>query len=572
CLVIVTASNLSIVLYDLGESSSVRVITYDGGFGQSLYVFEDGTIYWVIYNPFTTSFIILCTSKEGVTRNLGIWYIGEICVVVDRLYIYVLDKDNNRIDIYSRRTLMKLWELHVIPNVNELILVLDIDECCSNNTCHMNATCSDTPGSFVCTCNEGFEPSGDDCLDINECDRGSCDPNADCVNSQGSFYCTCISGFVGNGLNCTETCEDEILFYSTSSEIISNSSVSIPTADNNILGYDKYNRRLLYYDDTENLYSVGLNGLNSTVLINKANIAEFAYDGERGVLYYLNSRTLKINSVNISSGEDAPVQALDSLSGIRGVEMDTKNRYLVIAKSSEPPIVRLDITSFETQRINFDGSAQALSFDQDNEVVYWVNFVVSTEKYNLTRSSYTGQTVALNISYDGEIDLAQDYMHLYVLDKENNRIDKYNKRTWVKINVFNINDGPQRLIVAFDYDECCVGTYCPEMLSTCSNTPSSFECMCIEGYFRNGTICQDIIDCDDESPCHVNATCNDIPGSYECNCPDGLTGNGTYCEDINECMVGGFCHDNATCDNTYGSYSCECYGGFTGDGKNCTGI
>ena len=123
-----------------------------------------------------------------------------------------------------------------------------------------------------------------------------------------------------------ETCEDEILFYSTSSEIISNSSVSIPTADYNILEYDKYNRRLLYYDDTENLYSADLNGLNSTVLINKANIAVFAYDGERGVLYYLNSFTLKINSVNISSGEDAPVEALDSVSGIKDMEMDINKR------------------------------------------------------------------------------------------------------------------------------------------------------------------------------------------------------------------------------------------------------
>ena len=122
CLVIVTASNLSIVLYDLGESASVRVITYDGGFGQSLYVFEDGTIYWVIYDLSTGRFIILCTSKAGVTRNLGIWYNGEIRVVVDRLHIYILDKENNRIDIYSKRTLTKLRELSVPPGVCELIL------------------------------------------------------------------------------------------------------------------------------------------------------------------------------------------------------------------------------------------------------------------------------------------------------------------------------------------------------------------------------------------------------------------------------------------------------------------
>ena len=42
----------------------------------------------------------------------------------------------------------------------------------------------------------------------------------------------------------------------------------------------------------------------------------------------------------------------------------------------------------------------------------------------------------------------------------------------------------------------------------------------------------DIVYCDGDPPCHVNATCNDIPGSYECNCFDGFTGNGTRCDGI----------------------------------------
>ena len=129
---------------------------------------------------------------------------------------------------------------------------------------------------------------------------------------------------------------------------------------------------------------------------------------------------------------------------------------LVIAQSSDPPIVVVDITSYETREARFDGSAQALSVDQHNEVVYWVNFGPSAETRNLMRSYYTGQTEALNISYDGEIDLAQDYMHLYVLDKENNKIDKYNKRTWEKTGVFYTKNGPQRLIVAFgEYLHTC---------------------------------------------------------------------------------------------------------------------
>lgn len=40
----------------------------------------------------------------------------------------------------------------------------DVDECCSNNTiCHVNAVCSNTPESYICTCSEGFEASGTDC-------------------------------------------------------------------------------------------------------------------------------------------------------------------------------------------------------------------------------------------------------------------------------------------------------------------------------------------------------------------------------------------------------------------------
>ncbi len=122
----------------------------------------------------------------------------------------------------------------------------------------------------------------------------------------------------------------------------------------------------------------------------------------------------------------------------------------MIARSSDPPIVGFDITSLGTQQINFAGSPQALSVDQDNKVVYWDNFGISPDKHNLTRSYWeTEQTQALNISYDGEIDLAQDYMHLYVLDKDNNRIDKYNKRTLDKVDVFNTNDGPREIIIAF---------------------------------------------------------------------------------------------------------------------------
>ena len=38
----------------------------------------------------------------------------------------------------------------------------DIDECVSN-PCHSDATCSNVPGNFTCTCDTGFTGNGESC-------------------------------------------------------------------------------------------------------------------------------------------------------------------------------------------------------------------------------------------------------------------------------------------------------------------------------------------------------------------------------------------------------------------------
>ena len=40
----------------------------------------------------------------------------------------------------------------------------DIDECeLGIDNCHVNATCADVIGSFICTCNNGFDGDGVNC-------------------------------------------------------------------------------------------------------------------------------------------------------------------------------------------------------------------------------------------------------------------------------------------------------------------------------------------------------------------------------------------------------------------------
>ena len=105
----------------------------------------------------------------------------------------------------------------------------DIDECLTK-PCHVNASCTDNEGSYVCHCNDGYTGNGRNCsseyctmiltdyfsmltdlfhdlwksfADIDECLTKPCHVNASCMDNQGSFTCQCNDGFTGSGLNCS---------------------------------------------------------------------------------------------------------------------------------------------------------------------------------------------------------------------------------------------------------------------------------------------------------------------------------------------------------------------------------
>ena len=129
---------------------------------------------------------------------------------------------------------------HLTCNIS--VQFVDINECIQDlSECDNNAQCTDTIGSYNCTCNSGYEGSGFTCmsklyiihirliemyiyckcyaysaLDIDECaiNAHNCDENANCTDTDGSFECTCVSGYMGNGILCqSKNFIDTCMYY-----------------------------------------------------------------------------------------------------------------------------------------------------------------------------------------------------------------------------------------------------------------------------------------------------------------------------------------------------------------------
>ncbi|ESN96110.1 hypothetical protein HELRODRAFT_189111 [Helobdella robusta] len=83
---------------------------------------------------------------------------------------------------------------------NDQATCIDIDECAENiNNCiGLNETCVNTVGSYVCQCSAGYRNISNICVDIDECvvNTQACNnQTSKCVNQIGTFSCMCFDGF-----------------------------------------------------------------------------------------------------------------------------------------------------------------------------------------------------------------------------------------------------------------------------------------------------------------------------------------------------------------------------------------
>ncbi|XP_028415947.1 pro-epidermal growth factor-like isoform X2 [Dendronephthya gigantea] len=213
--------NRNLIRYSLADGSDQTLHSGVNEIGTHLALDTvNKTVYWILFTT-DTNYKILKTTYDGNTSQIGTDQSGGIKTVDiadGNGYYYILDTTTSQIDKYDKSTDTVAATISLSTKATRIIIVeaalpgpnkTDNDNCFLKNICPANSTCTNSSGSFVCSCDTGFTGNKTVCQDVNECAEDSCGSNSNCENTIGSYLCQCQTGFARNGKDCADVNECE---------------------------------------------------------------------------------------------------------------------------------------------------------------------------------------------------------------------------------------------------------------------------------------------------------------------------------------------------------------------------
>uniref|UniRef100_A0A4W2CZD6 Adhesion G protein-coupled receptor E1 n=1 Tax=Bos indicus x Bos taurus TaxID=30522 RepID=A0A4W2CZD6_BOBOX len=423
----------------------------------------------------------------------------------------------------------------------------DVDECANPRSCPDHSTCHNSLGNYSCVCNPGFQSRsgrksfqgpGEMCQDVDECaNPRSCPEHSTCHNSVGSYSCACNSGYISRSGKKTfqgpgETCQD----------IDECSQKPPPCGPNsrcrNLPGRYECSCLTGFSSPTGNNWISGKPGHFTCTDINECL--------SHGVCPEHSECTNSLGSyrcsckVGFTSG-NSTCEDVDECANPRSCpEHSTCHNSLGSYSCVCNP--------------GFQSRSGKKSFQGPGEMCQ-----------DIDECSQTPPTCGPNSS-------CRNLPGRY----ECSCLTGFSSPTgnnWIP--------GKSGHFTCTDVDECANPRSCPEH-STCHNSLGSYSCVCNPGFqsrsgkknFQGpGETCEDVDECSRNSTlCGPSSVCTNIPGKYSCSCLPGFFSPGVWspekpeafkCADIDECLQDpSRCGPDSVCTNTLGSYSCGCVVGF----------
>ncbi|XP_076463392.1 nidogen-1-like [Babylonia areolata] len=426
---------------------------------------------------------------------------------------------------------------------NKVSVLTGSDPCVdATHTCHEHADCVPSDQSFRCVCRAGFQGSGMDCQDIDECamDLDVCDQNARCFNVYGSFQCQCLPGYRGDGRVCTRDqpqCSGQ--YCGENARCVFNSELGRPQCECNT-----------------GFRGDGVTCVSVRFDCNEADIcgenAECVLDEETGSYVCQCIDDFSGDGINCQPNDQADCHYCS-----RDAECIYDIERLVYRCQCRYGYTGDGVTCSPIDRCGECDANADCNFDPD------ANRFQCQCRYG----------------FYGDGDYCQEYdcRETNVCARE--AVCDFD----VNFNAFlcrcpagYAGDGFRCEVKGCDVmNDCDVNARCVPDPSGASR----YVCQCLPGFQGDGKVCQkEVTPCNQVNNCDEHAECVYDPDamSYRCHCQRGYEGDGYACQqrDAPDCRSQpSMCDRNAACvEGAGGIFVCVCNHNYRGDGRRCTVI
>ncbi|XP_075903434.1 uncharacterized protein LOC142902350 [Nelusetta ayraudi] len=493
----------------------------------------------------------------------------------------------------------------------------DVDECQNTAACSRNMTCSNVPGSYTCSCILGMVYDKGTCVGEGICLNAShgCHPLAKCYQHQGSFYCQCQVGFEGSGTECRDLdeCEQSQVCPSFSHCVNTNGSYMCECLD----GFQRNGTQCQDSDEcATGDFTCPLNSTCTNTVGNYECTCDRGFVSDGSLCSDIDECTLDpvlcrnysdcVNTMgsfvcecwegfqdNNSSNCDDVDECQDNSTCPQYSEcVNTNGSFYCVCdegfSSMQDACVDIDeCGDVKLGALCSNGTCMntAGSFSCDCFQGFWYNGsdCMDVDECSVSLSSSVCQPNSWCMNVPGSYRcLCDEGFTLSESEcRDVNECDDTDRSPCPEHSLCNNTVGSFLCLChpgyepnvsgCKDIDECEDNTTCRSD-QVCTNLPGTHNCSCPLGYHEEDQSCAETDECE-TLPCYPLAQCWNTAGSFSCHCPTGYTGNGSWCQDLDECVAATKpCHSQALCYNTPGSFLCRCNAGFISVGSQCVDL